>query len=192
MFDQSDGSRKHNETDDGLKEIDCSRGPAQADNVDGGAMKTCLVMFAFVGLMILPSAARAQDDFSGRWEAPGSTLLADLGMSPFGAPAVFTQTADTLSWPGSDGRTHTLRLNGTSVVYERTYTARWSGRALLLEWKPSLPDGSAFTLLQILFRNEKGELELISMQPMFAKKGPNAALAPEGTEMRRVVYQRRD
>ena len=155
-------------------------------------MKTCLVSLLYAGLLLLPSAALAQDDFAGRWGVDGSTQLADIGVSPFGASPVFTQTADTISWQSSDGRQQTLRLNGPSVIYGRTYTARWVERTLLLESRTSLPNGGAFVVLQILLRNAADELELISVAPVLAREGVNVALAREGTDLRRLVYRRRN
>jgi hypothetical protein len=142
-------------------------------------MKACLVRLVCVGLLLLPSAALAQDDLSGQWGVPGSTNLADIGVSPFGAAAVITQTADAISWRLADGRELTMRLNQPSEVLGFTYTARWVHRALLLEARRPLPDGRSLTTVQVLFRNADDELELVSVTPV-----------PQ-THVGRLVYRRR-
>ena|SRR5687768_16911671 len=83
-------------------------------------------------LLLLPSVAFAQDNFSGRWYTPGHTSLADI-QGPFWASADITQTADAISWQTDDGRALTIRMNEPSVVNGVTYTARWVRSMLLLE-----------------------------------------------------------
>lgn len=147
-------------------------------------MKACLVRVLGAGLLLLPSIAFAQEDFSGRWEAPGSTQLADLGIGPFGAAPVITQTADGISWPNAEGDEQTLRLDGPSVVNEHTYTARWVHRALVIESRWPRVSG-VLTIVQILIRNASDELELVSVLPLSPQDGG-------GSRFSRVVYQRRE
>jgi hypothetical protein len=142
-------------------------------------MKAGLWGLLCAGSLLLPSAALAQDDFSGQWGVPGSTNLADIGVSPFGAAAVITQTADAISWQLADGRELMMRLNEPSEVLGFTYIARWVHRALMLEAKWPLPDGRSLTTVQMLFRNGNDELELVSVTPV-----------PE-TRVGRLVYRRR-
>lgn len=141
-------------------------------------MKACLVRVLCAGLLLLPSTALAQDDFSGQWGLPGSTSLADIGVSPFGSGAVITQTADAISWRLADGRVLTMRLDEPSEVLGFTYTARWVHRALLLEAQWPLSGGRSLTTVQLLFRNANDELELVSVTPV-----------PE-TNLGRLVYRR--
>jgi hypothetical protein len=149
-------------------------------------MKTCLVISLCAGLLLLPSVSFAQDDFGGRWEMSGGTPISEVAVSPFAAaapPVVITQTADAISWKTADGRQLAIRLNEPTVVSGRTYTARWMNRVLLLEARSTRPDGSIFTMLQILLRNANDELELLSFLPL--------PRSNEGTEVGRLVYYRR-
>jgi hypothetical protein len=144
-------------------------------------MKTRLAILLCVGLLLVPSAAAAQDDFSGRWELPGSTNIAHVANSPFGVSPVITQTADTISWQAASGETLELRLNGPSTFLGRTYTVRWLHRALLLEGQWTWRGGRTFTVVQILFRNTNGDLELVSVVPDIDR---------QQTASSRLIYKR--
>ena len=63
------------------------------------------------GLLLRPSVSFAQDDFSRRWEMPGSTPISEVAVSPFASaapPVVITQTADVISWQTADARPQTI------------------------------------------------------------------------------------
>lgn len=132
-------------------------------------MKTALTILLSAGLILVPSAVVAQDDFSGRWVPDMGTQIQDAALSPFAAaspPVLITQTADGLAWETHDGRKLAIRLNEPSVVSGRTYTARWVNRSLLLEARTTLPDGRVLTMLQVLLRNANGDVELLSFLPL--------------------------
>lgn len=148
-------------------------------------MKTALTLLLCAGLLLAPSAAAAQDDFSGRWVPDMGTKIQDAALSPIASaapPILITQTADALSWETPDGRRHAIRMNEPSVVSGRTYTARWVNRSLLLESRTTLPDGRMFTMLQVLLRNANGDLEVLSFLPLSSSN--------DGTEIVRLVYHK--
>ena len=149
-------------------------------------MKTCLAASLCAVLLLLPSAASAQDDFSGRWVVDMWTPINEMAVSPLsgsGSPVVLTQTVDGISWSTADGRQLAIRLSEPSVIAGRTYTARWVNRALLLEARSTLRDGSTFTMVQMLLRNANDDLELFTFLPI--------PQSNQGSEVGHLIYHRR-